>query len=187
MGTSDQPIGSEGEKGAIQSTKVGEDGIKSPNTSKKKNIRKVKKSGEEKLENPSESGARGSYLGSPHHLGEKIAKNKDEKKEKDKDNQTTRKDEYLKDRKNGVKKDKPMEEVKGSFDLASVQVKKEQLEEKKSPLKAIDLTTDIEGKKVVLAIDLTKELKPEATTKKNISVSKRKQRKSKRRKPQQQH
>ena len=98
MENSDQPTGSEGENGVIQPTKVGEDGIKSSKASKKKNIRKVKKSGEEKGENSSENGARGSYMGSPHHLGEKIAKNKDEKKEKDKDNQTTRKDEYLKDR-----------------------------------------------------------------------------------------
>ena len=122
MENSDQPNGSEGENGAIQPTKVGEDGINSSNVSKNKNIRKVKKSEEEKWGNSSENGERGSYMGSPHHLGDKIAKTRDEKKEKTKDNQTQRKDGYLKDRKNGVKKDRPMEEVKEASDLASVQV-----------------------------------------------------------------
>ena len=82
MENSNQPIGSEGGNGAIQPTKVGEYGNNSSNVSKNKKIRTEKKSGEEKGENSSENGERGSYMGSPHHLKEKIAKTRDEKREK---------------------------------------------------------------------------------------------------------
>ena len=118
-------------------------------------------------------GERGSYMGSPHHLKEKIAKTRDEKREKTIDTQIQRKDGYLKDRKKGVKKNRQMEEVKEASNLASVQVKKAQLEDSSSPIKAIDLTKDIEGKQMELAIDLTRELKPKATIKKNIGNSKK--------------
>ena len=87
-------------------------------------IRTGRKSGEEKGGELSENGERGAYLGSPHHLKEKIAKTRDGKREKTKEIQTKRREDYLLDRKKGVKKDRQMEESKEESNLASVQVKK---------------------------------------------------------------
>lgn len=153
----DQPADSAGGNGGNQQMNYKEGGGSSSNAIGNNKEETVKKSGAEEGGKLTGNRGKDDYLGSPHHLKEKIARGIEEKKEKDREEQTKRKEAYGKDRRKGIKKDKEMEMPTETFKFTSVQVKKEAIEGASSTKGAeIDLTKDDKGDEVELVIDLTK-------------------------------
>ena len=158
--STDQPPESRGGNGGNHRPGGG-DGANKPNKARgTSNINGEDKREEGKREDLSVNGERGTFLGSPNFLAAKIAEGRESKKEKVKELQMERKEEYRKDRRRGTTTDMETEGAARKEKFSSVKVKKEQLEagdENNTFATAMDMTTGEEGKNLV--IDLTKRKK----------------------------